>query len=135
MSFELSVPGQAYYRLGCSNANGLIQLQTTPVAQTTRAPTATGSTSGTPEGTGKSISQQSQSQSQSSNLGGNGNGIASGGVVSSLIPPTQTQKTAGSVSTINGFSLSSSTAAAGGSNAPGWRVNVAIGVLGVLLWQ
>jgi hypothetical protein len=130
MSFELSIPGQVYYALGCSNVHSLFQIQPTPVAQTTGAPTAIVSTSGTPEGIGNPISQSS---SLSGNGNGNANGIGSGGVVSSLIPPTQTQKTAGSVSTINGASPSSSRAAAGGLVAPGWGVNIAIGVLGVLL--
>jgi len=134
MSFELSIPGQVYYALGCSNVDGLFQIQPTSVARATGVPTAIASASGTPEGIGKPISQSS---SLSGNGNGNGNGdgigIGSGGVVSSFIPPTQTQKTAGSVSTINGVSPSSSRAAARGLVAPGWGVNIAIRVLGVLL--
>jgi hypothetical protein len=132
MSFELSIPGQVYYALGCSNVDGLFQIQPTSVARATGVPTAIASTSGTPEGIGKPISQSS-SLSGNGNGNGDGIGIGSGGVVSSFIPPTQTQKTAGSVSTINGVSPSSSRAAAGGLVALGWGVNIAIRVLGVLL--
>ncbi|KAE9376428.1 hypothetical protein N431DRAFT_529462 [Stipitochalara longipes BDJ] len=126
ISYELSVPGQVYYALGCSNVNGLFQLQTTPEVQNTAIPTIAASSSGTAQGLGSVGPQQSQSSSSGD---GGGNGV----VISSMIPPTQTQKSVGSQSTATVPPLSTSKAAAGGLSVPKWGINVAIGVLGVFL--